>query len=55
MSAKVGSESLARFLGKLDKRYRYALEVRESSWFDDRIYKFLNENDITLGWRVRRI
>ena len=53
MSAKVGLESLAPFLDKLDKRYRYALEVRESSWFDASVYDFLNENDITLVWRVR--
>jgi len=53
MSAKVGLESLAHFLDKLDNRYRYALEVRESSWFDVNIYDFLKENDITLVWRVR--
>ena len=53
MSAKVGLESLAHFLDKLDKRYRYALDVRESSWFDASVYNFLNENDITLVWRVR--
>ncbi len=53
MSAKVGLSSLIQFLEKLDNRYRYALEVRESSWFDGGIYDFLNENDITLIWRVR--
>lgn len=54
MSSKVGLESLRHFLDKLDKRYRYALEVRESSWFEYRIYDFLNENNITLVWRVRQ-
>ncbi|WP_161486125.1 DUF72 domain-containing protein [Candidatus Nitrosocosmicus hydrocola] len=53
MSAKVGLNSLRHFLLKLDKRYRYALEVRESSWFDFPIYDFLNQNNITLVWRVR--
>ena len=53
MSAKVGRNSLIQFLDKLDNRYRYALEVRESSWFDVSIYDFLKENDITLVWRVR--
>ncbi len=53
MSAKVGLDSLKHFINKLDNRYRYALEVRESSWFDFPIYDFLNQNDITLIWRVR--
>jgi uncharacterized protein YecE (DUF72 family) len=53
MSAKVGLNSLRQFLGKLDKRYKYALEVREASWFEFGIYNFLNENNITLVWRVR--
>ena len=53
MSAKVGLQSLTHFLDELDKRYRYALEVRESSWFDASVYDFLNDNDITLVWRVR--
>ncbi|HEX5185307.1 MAG TPA: DUF72 domain-containing protein [Nitrososphaeraceae archaeon] len=53
MSATVGLSPLVQFLEKLDNRYRYALEVRESSWFDASIYDFLNKNDITLVWRVR--
>jgi uncharacterized protein YecE (DUF72 family) len=53
MSAKVGLNSLRQFLGQLDKRYKYALEVREASWFEFGIYNFLNENNITLVWRVR--
>ena len=53
MSAKVGLDSLRQFLGKLDSRFRYALEVREASWFESGIYDFLNENNITLVWRVR--
>lgn len=53
MSAKVGLESLKRFLYKLDNRYRYALEVREASWFDYDVYDFLKQNDITLVWRVK--
>ncbi|WP_161486296.1 DUF72 domain-containing protein [Candidatus Nitrosocosmicus hydrocola] len=53
MSAKVGLESLKHFINKLDTRYRYALEVREASWFDFDIYDFLKQNDITLVWRVK--
>ena len=54
VSSKVGLESLDHLLDKFDNRYRYTLEVRESSWFDSRIYDFLNKNDITLVWRVRK-
>ncbi len=53
MSAKVGIESLKHFLNKLDKRYNYALEVRETSWIDFPVYDFLNKNNITLVWCVR--
>jgi uncharacterized protein YecE (DUF72 family) len=37
----------------LDKRFRYSLEVRHSSWFTDNVYNFLKENDISLVWSVR--
>lgn len=53
-SVKAGLHPLIQFLDKLDHRYRYALEVRESSWFNSDIYDFLNENDITLVWRVKQ-
>jgi uncharacterized protein YecE (DUF72 family) len=53
MSAKVGLESLEHFLKRLDNRFRYALEVREASWFDFPIYDFLKQNKITLVWRIK--
>lgn len=34
----------------LDIRFRYAIEVRHKSWFDDEVYKYLKENDICLAW-----
>jgi uncharacterized protein YecE (DUF72 family) len=34
----------------LDKRFRYAVEARHKSWFDDDVYSFLKENDICLAW-----
>jgi len=37
----------------LDKRFRYSLEVRHSSWFNDNVYDFLKENNISLVWSVR--
>jgi uncharacterized protein YecE (DUF72 family) len=37
----------------LDKRFRYSLEVRHPSWFNDNVYGFLKENKISLVWSVR--
>jgi uncharacterized protein YecE (DUF72 family) len=37
----------------LDKRFRYSLEARHSSWFNEIVYDFLKENDISLVWSVR--
>ncbi|MGI0029854.1 MAG: DUF72 domain-containing protein [Nitrososphaera sp.] len=33
-----------------DKRFRYAIEVRHKSWFDDEVYSFLRKNNICLAW-----
>jgi uncharacterized protein YecE (DUF72 family) len=35
---------------KLDNRFRYAIEVRHSSWFQDLTYNFFANNDICLVW-----
>ncbi|MDN5847774.1 MAG: DUF72 domain-containing protein, partial [Candidatus Nitrosocosmicus sp.] len=35
------------------KRFRYSLEVRHSSWFNDNVYNFLKEYNISLVWSVR--
>lgn len=53
LSANKGLELFINFVDKLDNRYRYALEVRETSWFSSTIYDFLDEYDITLVWRIR--
>ncbi len=34
----------------LDPDFRYAIEVRHTSWFDKKIYKLLSDNDICLAW-----
>jgi uncharacterized protein YecE (DUF72 family) len=52
-SKEKGFDSLKDLIPKLDKRYRYALEVRESTWFDERVYDFLKENNISLVWSIR--
>ena len=33
-----------------DKRFRYAIEARHRSWFDNEVYSFLRKNDICLAW-----
>jgi uncharacterized protein YecE (DUF72 family) len=35
------------------QRFRYSLEVRHPSWFNDNVYEFLRENDISLVWSIR--
>jgi uncharacterized protein YecE (DUF72 family) len=34
----------------LDKRFRYAVEARHKSWFDDEVYSFLKKNEICFVW-----
>jgi uncharacterized protein YecE (DUF72 family) len=53
LSEKRGFTSLQDMLQHLDKRFRYSLEVRHSSWFNDNVYEFLSENNISLVWSVR--
>lgn len=36
-------ERLADFLAALPQKHRYAFEFRDNSWFDDRIYRLLEE------------
>ena len=50
---KSGFKVLQNFVSMLDKRYRYALEVRQSTWFNDDLYKFLKKEEICLAWSVR--
>jgi uncharacterized protein YecE (DUF72 family) len=34
----------------LDKRFRYAVEVRHKPWFDEEVYGFFRMNEICLAW-----
>ncbi len=52
-SKEKGFYSFRDLVPKLDKRYRYALEVRESTWFDKEVIDFLRKNNISLVWSVR--
>jgi uncharacterized protein YecE (DUF72 family) len=45
-----GLEGLRNLLPLLDDRFRYAVEVRHHSWFQDLAYNFFADNDICLVW-----
>ena len=45
-----GLERLRNLVPELDNRFRYAVEVRHSSWFQDLAYNFFANNDICLVW-----
>ncbi len=53
LSAEKGFKPLENMVKRLDDGYRYALEVRESTWFNEKVYDFLKENKISLAWSVR--
>ncbi len=48
MTMKEGMNKIPKL--PFDKRFRYAIEVRHKSWFDDKVYSFLSKNDICLAW-----
>ena len=48
-----GVDALQNMVNKLDNRFRYAIEFRDSSWFNDNVYDYLKDNKITLTWSVR--
>ncbi len=45
-----GLERLRDLVRTLDNRFRYAVEVRHSSWFQDLAYNFFANNDLCLVW-----
>ena len=47
-----GLEGLRELFRRLDNRFRYAVEVRHSSWFQDLAYSFFANNDICMVWSV---
>ena len=44
-----GLERLRDLVPDLDNRFRYEVEVRHSSWFQDLAYNFFANNDLCLG------
>jgi len=47
-----GLQRLREVVGRLDRRFRYAVEVRHSSWFQDLAYGFFANNDLCMVWSV---
>jgi uncharacterized protein YecE (DUF72 family) len=45
-----GLERIRDLVPGLDTRFRYAVEVRHSSWFQDLAYNFFANNDVCLVW-----
>lgn len=53
LTDKKGFTALRNMVTKLDKRFIYAVEVRHASWFNDEVFEFLKQNDISLVWSIR--
>ena len=45
-----GIENLRNLVPELDDRFRYAIEVRDKSWFQDLAYNFFANNNICMVW-----
>ena len=45
-----GMNHLREVIPELDKRFRYAVEVRDSSWFQDLAYSFFCNNNMCMVW-----
>jgi uncharacterized protein YecE (DUF72 family) len=45
-----GMNGLRDIIPELDKRFRYAVEVRDSSWFQDLAYSFFANNNMCMVW-----
>jgi uncharacterized protein YecE (DUF72 family) len=51
LTAKEGLKKLEVLIHMLDPDFRYAIEVRNTSWFDNKdFYKLLSDNNICLAW-----
>ena len=50
LSFKTGFRLLKNFCNILDMRYRYAVEARQPSWFNDDFYDMLRDYKICLVW-----
>ncbi len=53
LTASKSFEAFENMVKKLDSRFKYALEVRDESWFNGNLYDFLRSNNIALTWSIR--
>jgi uncharacterized protein YecE (DUF72 family) len=45
-----GFDALRNIIPQLDNSFRYAVEVRHKSWFQDLAYNFFSNNNMCLVW-----
>ena len=45
-----GLDNLRQVVSELDTKFRYAVEVRDRSWFQDLAYNFFANNNICMVW-----
>jgi uncharacterized protein YecE (DUF72 family) len=50
MTIKEGIDKLDKLIPKLDKRFKYAVEVRHKSWYQDLAYNFFKNEGISMVW-----
>ena len=50
MGITPGLEGLRQLVPLLDNRFRYAIEVRHQSWFQDLAYNFFADTNICMVW-----
>jgi uncharacterized protein YecE (DUF72 family) len=51
LTANEGLKKLETLIHMLDPDFRYAIEVRHRSWFDNKdVYNLLSDNEICLAW-----
>jgi uncharacterized protein YecE (DUF72 family) len=50
MEIMPGLEGLRQLVPLLDNKFRYAVEVRHQSWFQDLAYNFFADNNICMVW-----
>ena len=50
LKIKEGLEALGQYDFYFDDTYRYAVEIRHPSWFNDLAYNFFKKNNICLVW-----
>jgi uncharacterized protein YecE (DUF72 family) len=50
LTAKEGLKKLEALIHMLDPDFTYAIQVRNTSWFDRDVYELFSDNNICLAW-----